>query len=256
MANPLENNEIVQSFGGSIKNRLSTPLYGVYILAWAAFHWEFLYTAFLVSEEKVWQKAGQLKNEYLMEHYFDPSEWRFYASWLIPAIITYLVIWILPGLIGIRAFEKEQRDKTRKRVFLLGQEETLSRAKADTLQAEASELQAVGEKVKQEKVIEDLDPVTVWAQEYEGFKKSALFEHFGDILESIYKFKGWTQYGNRFSMNRDVLIYADSNGLIEIVENGTEVGDLKVKLTDKGKYFVKRYNLDDNQPIDLSKIPF
>ena len=97
------NNEIVDSVKEASKKRLVTPLYGVFTLSWMVFHWELIYAALFVDQDKIWQATGLLKNQYLHTTFFNIHSWSFYMLWLLPIVLTYLIIWIFPKWISIPA---------------------------------------------------------------------------------------------------------------------------------------------------------
>ncbi len=93
-----KNNEIIGSFRDCLKNRVTSPIYGIFLISWAVFHWELIYTAFFVSEQKIWEATGgMLKDEYLKQSFFDFS--IFGKSPAQPMFRTTFSIFI--SLIGI-----------------------------------------------------------------------------------------------------------------------------------------------------------
>jgi hypothetical protein len=63
---------------------------------------------------------------------------------------------------------------------------------------------------------------------------------FHEITDSYYKHKGLISdynYGDRFEVSKDILVYAHSNELIEI-----DITTNRITLTPKGKYFVSKFS--------------
>ncbi|KKT74217.1 MAG: hypothetical protein UW71_C0031G0002 [Parcubacteria group bacterium GW2011_GWB1_44_7] len=115
----INGNEILGSIHEAIKERFFSPFYGTFIISWLIFHWKFVYTAFFVSEEKIWESAGLLKNDYLSETFFDFSSLHFYISWILPFVLTYLIIWRFPKWISIPAFREDLDNITKKQKMLI-----------------------------------------------------------------------------------------------------------------------------------------
>ena len=236
--NKILNNEITDSLEEIVKKRLTSPIYGVFLISWIIFHWEFIFTMFFVSEEKIWQTVGLLKNDYLSRTFFDFSDWYFYISWILPFIITWLVIWKFPKWISIPAFKKGEEDKTEKRIIEIIEQRKLE-------EESVKKLKVVTEKAYEQKEIKKLDPTVGWREEYEQFKKSVFYHKFRFILASIYKHNGRISiidpYSGKieFEISKDILIYSHTNGLITIDKKSNEID-----LTDKGKFFVKLFSLE------------
>src|SRR3989344_2658128 len=159
------NSEITDSFKNSIKKRLTSSVYGTFIIYWLIFHWNFIFTIFFVSEDKIWDSMGLLKNDYLIKNFFDYSNLSFYSLWIIPIILTYLTIWIFPKYVIIPAFKKEEEYETEKILFRLSEQRKIEAAKVGVERETVKKVTAVAEKVLQEKKIKSNDPTIGWQEE-------------------------------------------------------------------------------------------
>jgi len=241
---PKINNEVTDSISESWKERVNTPIYGVLSIWWAIFHWKLLVTIFFVGEDKIWEASHMLKSEYLSVTFFEFG-WYFWVSWVVPFILTYLVIWKFPDWFLIPAFKKDEEDKTRKRKIRINEQKKLSEAEKEFEEAETKKLDVVEEKVKKEKAIKNIDPTINWQKEYESLKNSMYYSNFETLIESVYEQNGnvtWTDTNYRdHSIPKGVLAYAHTNNLVEF-----SVGNKKIDLTEKGKFFVRQFSVDNS----------
>ncbi len=243
--NPLKN-EVTDSLLDGFRKRLTTPLYGTFLISWIIFHWEFLYTAFFVSEENILLATKMLKNDYLNHKFFNFFDWYFYASWILPFIVTWLIIWILPRKILLPAFEKEEEyrvEKIKSRIRFERQivSEETSLAKETTKKFEAEK-----EKADQKKIVEKTDPTNFWEKEYLEFKNTKYFVEFDKVVQSVYKKGGRTEWDwgstKAYAMSESFLAYLHTHELVTL-EDGDQ-GEPLIALTDKGKYYVRKYSDD------------
>ena len=69
MLDKIVGNEIVDSFKSDLRERMTSPVYGIFIISWLALHWKFIFTMFFVSEDKILEKTFLLKHEYLEQNF-------------------------------------------------------------------------------------------------------------------------------------------------------------------------------------------
>lgn len=206
---------------------------------------------------------------------------------LFPMLLTYLYIWWLPKLVLIHAFKSEQEHKFEKKKIRLGLEQELVRferqitkqksevieKKSDNLDAEIAlakremdaeiaqarkekdaeialvrkEAEAALVRLQKEQEVASL-PDEIWSKDYEQAKNNPEFRNFNMIINAVYQYSGNTkQYADSGSwLGADLpgrlLAFADTNGLV-IIDNNND----KIALTDKGKYFVRRFQSDPNK---------
>lgn len=234
MINKIMGNEIINSFNNSLKKRLTTPIYGTFLASWLIFHWEFIFVIFFVSEDKIWQSTGLLKNDYLLKEFFNFSDACFYFSWILPFVLTWFIIWKFPKWIFLPAFKKEEEYRLEKSRIRIAEQKKLETEEIKLEQEKKKKLEAVGETVQKEKEIQKLDPIINWKKEYELFKNTQYYSDFNSIIESVYQSNGYAGY-----IPKGVLAYSHTN---ELLEFGS---DNRITLTAKGKFFVKQFSLDN-----------
>lgn len=236
--------EITNSISKTIKNRLFNPLYGTFFVSWLVFHWNFIFSVFFLSEDKIWEKNGLLKNDYLSQKYFNLSDFYFWAFLIIPFLITWLAIWMLPKWILIPAYEKTEEYETNKKIIKIGEEIRIEDKKLQLQKSTTKKVAAIAEQVIQEKKIREVDPAVEWVREYNTFKNTPYYNDFELIVESLYEQHGQVSwYRNMASYKTNIpkrtLAYAHANNLVEFEDNNKNI-----KLTDKGKFFLKQYSLE------------
>lgn len=84
----------------------------------------------------------------------------------------------------------------------------------------------------------------VWKEDYEEFKKSKMYDRFDDIIDSIIDHYGrirQTDINDRptWWTDKQLLAYASGNDIVNLDQK-----EARISLTDKGKFFVKLYQLD------------
>lgn len=245
--------EIFNSVTEIAKNRLTNSLYGTFILSWLIFHWNFVFSIVALDDTKIMQFTGLLKNDYLSQKYFNFHDWYFWVSWIMPFILTYIIIWKLPKWILLKAYNKTEEYETEKRIIKISQERRVVQEEAKLEEQTAKKVTAVAKQVVEEKKIKEADPTISWQNDFNRFKKLPFSDKFSKIIESYYKHRGLIsdtdEYGNRviFEIPEDILAYAHSNEVVEIDQSaGT------VNMTPKGKYFINKFleNSDDTEFSD------
>ncbi|MBI2030928.1 hypothetical protein HYT05_04870 [Candidatus Kaiserbacteria bacterium] len=235
----MESNEITDSVKEALKKRLVTPLYGVFVLSWLFFHWRFVFAAFFVSEDKIFEATGLLKDEYLQAVYFNTSDPAFYILWVFPFLFTYLIIWHFPWWVSIPAFKQDLEYRTVKRKLEIASQKELEQKKVEELVVVTERVKKEKEVKQAEKEVERIDPTSQWREEYDGFSKSIFFHKFRDILNAIYKHNGnikvVDQWETVFEIPQDILVYSHTNDLVNLDKTTS-----KIELTEKGRFFVKQ----------------
>lgn len=242
-----------------LRTRLSSAAVAAYGFFWLLMHAQGVYTTFFVSQDFIYKKYGLLKNEYVYKYFFGYRtvpifayahthhvylvEWRSLWGLILPAILTYAYIWLLPKHVLIRAYQEEQRHKTAKKMFKFEQEQEVIKFEKETAEQKTDAVEAEITLAKKEKQAAELDPQIAWAKEYEEFEKDPAFQGFSTIINAYYDHSGNAKpyYDNnvgqvQFEVPSGMLAIADSNGLITLDTKTNTFG-----LTPKGRYFVKRF---------------
>lgn len=243
--------EIVSSITETVKNRLTNSLYGTFFVTWLVFHWNFVFSVFSLDDTKILQMTGLLKNDYLYQKYFYINNLYFWFSWIMPFILTYIIIWHFPKWVLIKAYKKTEEYKTEKIIIKISQKRKIEREDTELQKQTAKRVSATVEKFVEEKKIKEANPMVGWDEDYEKFKRLDFFYNFSKIIESYYKRKADIVEKDNFDekvifeIPEDILAYAHSNEIIEIDKKSN-----KIEMTTKGKYFINKFLADPNKPID------
>mgnify|MGYP001614772465 FL=1 len=165
--------------------------------------------------------------------------------WLLPIVLTYLIIWIFPKWISIPAFKKDVEYKTEKRRIEITAQKDLESQKIAELNVATVRIKKEKEVTKTKKEIEKIDPAQKWEGEYQNFKAQPLFSKFQSIIAAIYEHNGkisiYDSYNERYSFQipKDILAYSHTNDLVTFDKTKESI-----ELTEKGKLFVRQYSTD------------
>lgn len=235
-----EKHEVPESIREALKDRVTSPFYGYFIISWLLVNWNYLYTALFVGGEEILERESLLRDEYLLQevlpvHY---KSWTYWIDFLIlPFVITCVVFWFMPFL--TRIFLRQHiRNKIKN-------EKIRNKELEAEIKSETKVLQAEVEQAKVEKEAEKISPELNWKRDYNMFKSSNLYKSFDRLIDSVYKYNGLISTGGwdagtgnwEFSIPQDLLVYIDINGIV------TKKGN-KIELTPKGREFIRLYTAD------------
>lgn len=240
--------EFFKSFTEWMQKRATTSIIGTYAVFWAAYHWQVIYTTMFVSENKVYEKFHLLKNEYISTYFlgFHWDRLETYLAYLVPALLTFVFIWVLPTYLFIPSFKVERKYKLDRRRIVIKGDIEMEKERAKLVEENTKVLVAEKEAAVIEKEIEEIDPNKLNDAEYEKFMEatdaSDTLDHIKTILYGMYngRLSSYTS-GTRTVRppeDPDAIAKAHANGLIEITTDPTQT---TIRLTEKGKYFLKKY---------------
>ena len=235
--------EIFDSFYQHFLKRAKSQIYGVFGLWWTVFHWAFFYALVFLDQDLIFKHTGLLKDTYLKKTYFDYSSVIFWFDFFAPFAMTYVTIWVLPWFI-LKAYKKEKHDDYDRQEVRNDYEKKIEDLKVKLENKRAQKADATTKRVRKEKSVEKIES-REWDDDYTQFKKSKVFSEFQAIVESIYEHQGQIKTWDgdiqmyTFEIPGNVLVYAHTNDLIELHK---EVD--KIDLTEKGKFFIRRYSLE------------
>lgn len=222
-----------------LKDRATSPLYRTFIFLSAVFHWEFIYTALFVDEGIILTNLHLLKNDYLLERFFNFFSFGFWFYFFLPFVFTWLVIYIFPFYLEIPAFRRAERDRKSKAEIRITIEKELDAVRTKALKVITERIHQEEAAIRAQKEIEVLDPTVSWRAEYDVFKESSLYPKFQYILESIYERQGHIRIeefgGVRFEIPKEILAYCHVNDLIELNDPKD-----RIELTPKGKFYLRQ----------------
>lgn len=234
-----------------IFNRASSRIYLLFASWVLIFHLPAIYASLFMSEELIFRKEGMLKGKYIVHViYHDFSDWFAFVyiggSLVAAGIITYLVIFKLPEWIVIPAYRAELEAQYERKKMRQNKEFELQRIESRKLSRESDNLEKERQNIEQRQENKDLkasleSQEASWFAEYKEFEKADFFDEFGALLDIVYR-KSITGLDDNFTKT-PIFRYAHTNDLIEVIRN--DFGSLFInKLTDKGRFFAKRYTLD------------
>ncbi len=237
--------ELADSIGEAVRKRVVSATLATYLFFWCVFHWEAIYTTLFTSQDIIYQKFGMLKNEYIDHYFFSWDGWITIFKYIIPAILTFIFIWLVPKYILIHAYRQEQRHKVDRRRVKLEEEENLEAKKEQLAIQSKKTLKAEIDTSKTEQKAASQDPTIIWQREYDKFKKSGLANILPDIAEAVYRGDGLVRkhYDEDASewiginLSKDAIAISHTNDLI-VINNGI------ISLTEKGKYFLNQSYVD------------
>lgn len=233
-------NEFVQATNAALEERISSPFYGYFIVGWIITNWKLVYASFFLDQDKIFQKTGLLRNEYI-QTIFPVDQWFWLNFFIIPIAFTLVFFWISPYWTR-PIFRKSIRNKKALKVIELQESQEVRREQKELIKEETALIQEEIVKAKEEKKAEVETPEIIWNRDFENFKNSKFFFLFKKILDAIYEHGGktkakWNRVSGyyEFSIDTDTLIYSDTNGLINML------ADDNISLTEKGRYFAQKY---------------
>jgi hypothetical protein len=242
--------EIWSAIAEAIRNRATSTTLVTYSFFWLAWHWQGVFTALFVSEEKILEKHYLLKNEYVNQYFFGWQGWDTVIGLAVPLGLTIFFLWPLQKFVLIYAYKIEQQNKVARKKVKLEQEREVENYKTLLLNKESKTINAQAKKVAAEaklsttkKKAAKTDPTIVWDEDYREFKTSRFFRDFRRIRDAVYEHNGYYNFNNgdgtRFELSSDLMAFVDTEGLVKINPDGR-----RIYLSEKGKYFVKRYQQD------------
>lgn len=238
--------EVLDSLKSELKNRITSSLYGTYIIFWLIFHHKFIFALFFTSESVIWDTTHVFKSEYLSKLFFDPSDYWSYINWFVPIILTWVFIELFPRYVTIPLFRTEQSYETEKKKIQLEEQRKLEIEDTKLQEESSKKTEATIKKVQKEKEVEKLDPTISWSKEYQEFRGSIYFREFAFVIKSVYEHGGdlswWNENGNQTRVPQGVLAYSHTNDLLNF--KSSKDGK-SIELTDKGKFFVRQFSLEN-----------
>jgi len=250
MKNILKENDIIDSINEEFKERIKSPFYGTFAIAWIISNWKAIYITFFVNQDLIYKTSEKLKLEYILDLYYIETVPKIIPPLLkviiLPAIYTYFIIWILSKL-DYLVFEKNDKNQLKKIIFQkkqraenLKQEVVVERRKKEVLIAEE-------EKIKAQKRIEKTSKEK-WDTEY---KKLMKYNNFGKVMtlfrSCLYEHKGNVSVeadwggGLSFSLPPKYISFLDLEGIAEFKGSNNSL-----QATTKGKYLLKKYIEEKN----------
>lgn len=236
-----EQNELIQATDNALKDRITSPFYGYFLISWILVNWQIVYVAVFVNQDLIYRESSLLRNEYVMDLF--PTGFCFvFDFFILPALITILFFWVFPFITRI-FYRKNIRNQKALRVIELQESREEKEKEKELVVEETALITKEIEKAKEEKRAEAETPEVIWEREFESFQKTEFYSKFNQILDGVYKYSGKSRVDSKhgltgfyeFEIDTDVLAYCDTIGLISL-ESG-----FQFSLTPKGRFFARKY---------------
>ena len=226
------------------KRAVSTILVS-YTVFWAIFHWQGIYVTIFVNQDIIYGKYGLLKNEYVNKYFFG-FDWsniltihnlEILLGWIIPVVLAYLYIWWMPKLIINPAYKKEINYKEQRRV-----EKIKSEKRIQDEEKKLIEKQTATEEAKIELADKKAEAPAGWERDYQDFITNyKAVSSFDELLRIVYNRNSIGQTESVAKIDPDSLMIVEAFDLIDATESN------RIRLTEKGKYFARRYKVLQNR---------
>lgn len=232
--------EFLKSIFDSFENRLTNPLYGTFVVTWILTNWRLVYSVLFLDQAIVFQKSGLLKNEYIWNYFFIQVSgwWQVLDYFIIPVVLTILIIWIFPKYLFLPAIKEDGKYETERIRLRLIKEDDINELRASVEIKKAAELKAVAEQKKSEveikEAIKEADPTIEWEQEYQNLKKRNIFSNFRTLYQIVYENDGGIYGQQSYILARPLIAYLDSIGALTL-------RDGSISLKPKGNFFMRKY---------------
>lgn len=126
-----------------IRERLFSPMYFYFLIAWVVTNWKFVYVLLFVEEETIIRGYRMLKVDYL-EQMYQCGWWSVAQLLVIPAVSTFVIVWWFSKLSEM-FFKKHETHLMNKRAIKseLEYTEKYKKSKSERAVREVSEAQKI-----------------------------------------------------------------------------------------------------------------
>ena len=223
-----------------MSDKVISPFYGAFVISWLAWNWKVWYLTFFVDSNLLLRNKDILKIDYILNVYGGSNLWHLIYGLghliILPFLSAWFFIYIFPK-ITCKFYEKSIENENINKLIRLKKEKELSQAEEIQFKAKRAKLEEEEKFLEKKKAIKQIksekSQEEKWDEEFEEFKRTKYFLNFATIKRSYYDTDRWAS-----DIPSDIKAYCDSNGVIEMVDHGNSS---KISLTNKGKYFMKRY---------------
>lgn len=228
----------------NIFNKTRSVVYVVYCF-WTAFGFSpVIFTTLFVDQELIYRSKAMLKNEYIRQEYLNFTEMSAYLYvflvFICAIIMTRLTLWEFPKWFVNSSYRKEVENQFIKEEMRLHEKDKLEKIRNEIVDKKVDTIKKEKSIVEKEQEIEDLESKK-WDKEFEELKRTRLYDDFDQITVAIARYDSYVRHGG-FRIDEDLLTYAYGNKLLDFLSNRSQF-----ELTEKGKYFVMRYQMINNQ---------
>lgn len=235
--------ELRKSLNESLFHRVSSPMYGTFIMSWVITNRKIFYITFFVDWDILVELWKGNKLDYILSFYpwwisnwldFLCGFWSICKLVLIPILAVYIYLWRFSRLdkIVYDKYQDNEQEKWIKKNNILNYR---SKAKKQLLEGEKEVIQLEKEVISQKG--ENLDSqLDMWQKSFESLHWDRLYQLLINVSNVVYEFSGYLYDGDGKRINSTDLWFLDTNELIIIDSDG-----VRISLTEKWKYFLKQY---------------
>lgn len=137
--------EIKKSFNSVFKERVTSPLYGAFLVSWVIWNWKILYLTIFISREEI---KSLTKIEYILNNYVN-----WFNLLLFPSISTAFLIILIPW-VGNQAYFKSLKFKESR---IKAREEFESKRRLTTDQSNILKEKIIRQEENHQKMIDSKD---------------------------------------------------------------------------------------------------
>lgn len=225
-----DQNELLASAEMALSDRLASPFYGYFIISWLLVNWSLVYAALFINQEILFDKTGLLRTEYVTLFIPNVSSTDFWLQFIIgPIALSIIAIFFAPY--GTRVFYRQSvRNRVALKVIELQELRQERKEEVALAKDETALIKSELDRAKIEREAARENPEVLWEQEFKKFLKN---------LPEVFKLPDLQQYAyaNTYlsDSQKQRLAYLHLIGLINFYDPH------HVELTEKGKFFLRRY---------------
>src|SRR6185312_11869575 len=101
--------DLKKSINAVLYERISSPLYGTFVLSWVASNWKAIFITIFISSKEL----PTNKLDYIIEQFYPCWFWSLLKLLIIPILSTFIFIVWMPRLVN-KAFEINEENKTKR----------------------------------------------------------------------------------------------------------------------------------------------
>jgi hypothetical protein len=231
--------ELRKSINAILYQRVTSPLFGTFLVSWIVWNWKIIYTTFFIDEDKIIKN----KIDYIVENFSDSS----YLIWY-PLLSTLILLTLIPFLsngaywlsLKFEKWKVDSKNKIEKQQLLtLAQSIELRGQIIESERKFESLLQNKNDEIKQLKLLveesskgnENINTKNVKISSVEDKEEKEVIETYRrirdnpELLNAVniinhYTLGGYTGLGKTETLDTKILTYFISNDLLENIGKG------------------------------------
>ncbi len=228
----------------NFKDRIKSPFYSTFIIAWCITNWKIIYVTLFCSEEYIFKTTNGLNKVNFIESFYNKNWYFIYnfiplpslQHWMIkPFFLPLIAVFTIHygiSKIDIMVFKKNEEN-------IISKEKEKNRIRKESIEEEIQ----VKEKEKEIKILKKSEEEE-WDEEYDMFlsKTNNSNQYLVELKYIIYEKKGIVFHDDDIPVETIAVLHA--NNLIEDPSQTKR----KIILTKKGQAFLSRFIKNSPQP--------